>query len=537
MDAPKALRFALATALVGGAMAALAPSAAQGAVGTASVVNRWSTSTGAWATKPSPDPSGITYRGGQLVISDGEVDEIPALYEGANIFYASLTGAPDPAKAWTTLPRSDEPTGISTFGNLFVVSDDTGTTGDAGTRGVYLFNPGSDGRWVSGQDPNPLFFPSGTFGTDPEDVTVDSDLTSDGHIVVISGANREVVDYSAGPDGNFATTSDNVVTHFDVLQYGARDPEGIEYEPVRNTLLVLDHTSNTIYELSRQGALLNTVPLPAGVFTKAAGMTLAPGTNGGNNLYVVDRGLDNNQNPGENDGQVVELRVTLPPLPGGGGGDTTAPTVTTVRPTANQTGVLAGTNIVATFNERVQGVTTSTFTLTGPNGAVAAPQPRSNTAGTVWTLNPTNSLPAGTYTATLTSGIRDMSNNAFGGFSWTFTVGSGSGGGGDTVAPTVTARTPTATTGVGRSVNVTVTFSERVRNVTATTFYLTGPTGTVAAVLSNPNGGNRWVLNPNATLAARTTYTATVVGGPSGVEDLAGNDLASNVTWSFTTGA
>src|SRR4030095_12345293 len=167
--------------------------------------------------------------------------------------------------------------------------------------GVYLFDPGADGKWVNGQDPKPKFFPGGTFATDPEDLTVDSDVTKDGHIVVISGANKEVVDYSAGPDGNFATTGDNVVSHFDVLQYGAKDPEGIEYEPVRNTLLVLDHTSNKIYELSRQGALLNTVTLPTGVFTKAAGMTLAPGTNGGDNLYVVDRGIDNNTNPNEND--------------------------------------------------------------------------------------------------------------------------------------------------------------------------------------------------------------------------------------------
>jgi hypothetical protein len=279
---------------------------------------------------------------------------------------------------------------------------------------------------VTGQDPNPKSFAPGTSATDPEDVTVDSDVTKDAHIVVVSGANKEVVDYSAGPDGNFATTADNVVTPFDVLQYGAKDPEGIEYEPVRNTLLVLDHTSNKIYELSRQGALLNTVTLPTGVFTKAAGMTLAPGTNGGNNLYVVDRGLDNNTNPGENDGQVVELQVTLPPL-GGGGGDTVAPTVTGKTPPANRTGV-------------------------------------------------------------------------------------------------------------SRTANVTVTFSEAVQNVNGTTFTLTGPSGVVTAVVKLSTTTNKWVLNPSATLAANTKYTATVVGGPSGVEDLAGNDFAG-ITWSFTTGA
>jgi hypothetical protein len=419
MNLSRALRASLVAALVGGGLTVLTPTAAQGAAVAATVVNRWSTSTGAWAGKPSPDPSGITYSGGKLIISDGEVEEIPALYKGVNIFYSSLTGTPDAAKAWTTMPASDEPTGISTFGNLFVISDDTNPR-------IYLFNPGSDGRWVSGQDANPKSFAPGTNATDPEDVTVDSDVTKDGHIVVVSGANKEVVDYSAGPDGNFATTGDNVVTHFDVLQYGAKDPEGIEYEPVRNTLLVLDHTSNKIYELSRQGALLNTVTLPTGVFTKAAGMTLAPGTNGGNNLYIVDRGLDNNTNPSENDGQVVELQVTLPPI----------------------------------------------------------------------------------------------------------------GGGGDTVAPTVTAKTPAdGKTGFSRTGNVTATFSEAVKNVNGTTFKLTDPNGVVVtAVVKLSTTTNKWVLNPSATLAANTKYTATVVGGASGVEDLAGNDFAG-ITWSFTTGA
>ena len=419
MNMSRVLRASLVAALVGGGLTVLTPTAAQGAAGAATVVNRWSTSTGAWATKPSPDPSGITYSGGKLIISDGEVEEMPALYKGANIFYSSLTGTPDHAKAWTTLPPSDEPTGISTFGNLFVISDDTNPR-------IYLFNPGSDGRWVSGQDANPKSFAPGTYATDPEDVTVDSDVTKEGHIVVVSGANKEVVDYSAGPDGNFATTADNVIKHFDVLQYGAKDPEGIEYEPVRNTLLVLDHTSNKIYELSRQGALLNTVTLPTGVFTKAAGMTLAPGTNGGNNLYVVDRGVDNNTNPNENDGQVVELQVTLPPL-GGGGGDTVAPTVTAKTPPADRTGVSRTANVTATFSEAVQNVNGTTFRLAAPNGALVTAVVKLSTTTNKWVLNPSATLAANTkYTATVVggaSGVEDLAGNDFAGITWSFTTG------------------------------------------------------------------------------------------------------------------
>jgi hypothetical protein len=44
-------------------------------------------------------------------------------------------------------------------------------------------------------------------------------------------------------------------------------------------------------------------------------------------------------------------------------------------------------------------------------------------------------------------------------------------------------------------------------------------------------------LHPAASLAAGTTYTATVKGGTSGVKDVAGNALAADKSWSFTTAA
>jgi hypothetical protein len=44
-------------------------------------------------------------------------------------------------------------------------------------------------------------------------------------------------------------------------------------------------------------------------------------------------------------------------------------------------------------------------------------------------------------------------------------------------------------------------------------------------------------LDPTAILTANTTYTATVKGGAAGAKDLAGNALAADVSWSFTTAA
>ena len=41
---------------------------------------------------------------------------------------------------------------------------------------------------------------------------------------------------------------------------------------------------------------------------------------------------------------------------------------------------------------------------------------------------------------------------------------------------------------------------------------------------------------PSSNLAPNMTFTATLVGGNNGVKDLAGNALAVNKVWAFTTG-
>lgn len=223
----------------------------------------------------------------------------------------------------------------------------------------------------------------------------------------------------------------------------------------------------------------------------------------------------------------------------GSGGDTQAPTVASRVPAVGATGVPATANVVATFSEAVQGVTTSTFTLTDPAGGALPAALTSDSTSTTWTLDPVADLAPGTqYTATLTGGpsaIRDLSDNGLVSESWTFTTAAPS----DTVAPTVTAKTPAAgATGFSRTGSVTATFSEAVQNVTIATFVLrnTGTGATVTAVVSRNSTTNKWVLNPSSTLPARTKFTATIVGGANGVTDLAGNPLAAGVSWTFTTG-
>ncbi|MBD2441495.1 DUF4082 domain-containing protein, partial [Nostoc sp. FACHB-110] len=110
----------------------------------------------------------------------------------------------------------------------------------------------------------------------------------------------------------------------------------------------------------------------------------------------------------------------------------------------------------------------------------------------------------------------------------------------DTTAPTVISNTPVSSgTGVSISTTVQATFSEAMNSSTLsnTTFQLRDPSNNlVAATVTYDTATQTATLQPNANLAVNTTYTATVSSGSSGVKDLAGNALAANYIWTFTTG-
>ncbi|WP_104137957.1 Ig-like domain-containing protein [Arthrobacter sp. ZGTC131] len=224
---------------------------------------------------------------------------------------------------------------------------------------------------------------------------------------------------------------------------------------------------------------------------------------------------------------------------GGGGGDTTPPTVANTSPADGATGVAVTANVTGTFSEAMNAstVTSAKFTLKTPAGTTV-PAAVSYT-GNVATLNPTADLAAGTtYTATIdggSDGVTDVAGNALASDkTWTFTTATA--GGGDTTPPTVAATSPAAgVTSVAVTANVTGTFSEAMNasTVTSSTFTLTAGTQTVSATYST--SGNVATLDPGANLAAGTTYTATIKGGSAGVKDVAGNALAADRTWTFTT--
>jgi hypothetical protein len=112
----------------------------------------------------------------------------------------------------------------------------------------------------------------------------------------------------------------------------------------------------------------------------------------------------------------------------------------------------------------------------------------------------------------------------------------------DTKAPTVSSVAPTggAATGVALDANVEASFSEAMdaSTITDATFTLTlggkSATPVAAAVRYDPTT-DMATLNPDVALQAGKTYTAKIKGGSAGVKDLAGNPLAADKAWSFTT--
>ena len=111
--------------------------------------------------------------------------------------------------------------------------------------------------------------------------------------------------------------------------------------------------------------------------------------------------------------------------------------------------------------------------------------------------------------------------------------------GADTTPPSVAAVTPArGGTGIVASTNVTARFSEPVdpATVNASTILLRTSAGaTVPAGVSYDAGSQTATLDPTATLADTTTYTAVIKGGSGGVKDFAGNQMTADDTWTFTT--
>jgi hypothetical protein len=208
------------------------------------------------------------------------------------------------------------------------------------------------------------------------------------------------------------------------------------------------------------------------------------------------------------------------------------PTVISTDPVNVATGIALNQKIAATFSKTMDAstFTTPTFTLMQGTNSVSG---FISYSGSTAIFAPANYLTPNTiYTATITTGAKDLSGNALANnYVWSFTTGAAA----VVVPPTVISTDPAnAATGVALTKQIAANFSTTMDASTFTSATFTLAQGTTSVSGFTSYSGTKAIFAPASNLIPNTMYTATIT---TGVKDLAGNALVSNYVWTFTTGA
>lgn len=207
------------------------------------------------------------------------------------------------------------------------------------------------------------------------------------------------------------------------------------------------------------------------------------------------------------------------------------PAVTSSDPAPGATGVAVTSSISATFNTQMDAATITSSAFTLKNGSSPVPAAVSYD-GTIASLTPMDHLPPNTlFTATI-AGVKSAAGTSIAkNFSWTFSTG----GPVDEILPVTLSTTPVAgSTGIGFNKVLSVAFSEPMDAATINTSTFTLSQGTTSVTGTVAYSGTTATFTPATPLAAGTTYKAKIT---TGVKDIAGNPLAADVVWDFTTTA
>jgi methionine-rich copper-binding protein CopC len=212
--------------------------------------------------------------------------------------------------------------------------------------------------------------------------------------------------------------------------------------------------------------------------------------------------------------------------------DLTPPTVTVAVPANNVTGVAVGQAVTITFNEPIDQTSVSALTFGVTQGTTKVPGTITTTATTATFAPTANLLPSTVYAVTVTAGVKDVAGNALGhDYTASFTTANAP----DIILPMLNSTDPLFNaTNVNRNKIVGITFSKPMNATTINNTTFTLKQGTTPVTGSVAYAGTSATFTPSGNLLAGTVYTATIT---TGAKDLAGNALAANTVWSFTTGS
>ncbi len=208
------------------------------------------------------------------------------------------------------------------------------------------------------------------------------------------------------------------------------------------------------------------------------------------------------------------------------------PKVISTDPVNGATTVALNKKITADFDKVMDATSINTATFKLSTGSNAVTGTVTFTGTTAIFIPSANLMPSSLYTATITTGAKDVAgNNLANNYIWSFTTGTSI----DNTPPTVVLTDPAdLATNVLINKIVSAKFSESMdpTTINATSFILMQGLITVPGTVSY--SGLTASFIPSSNLIAGTTYKATIT---TGAQDLAGNAIASNYVWTFTTGS
>lgn len=206
------------------------------------------------------------------------------------------------------------------------------------------------------------------------------------------------------------------------------------------------------------------------------------------------------------------------------------PTVSVTEPLNNATNFSVSGKISAEFSVDMEpsSITDAKFTV---QKGVTSVTGTTTYSGKTATFTPAQDLEANTlYTATINKGVKNKSGTGMAAnFTWNFTTGALP----DMVSPAMTLTSPANNaTSVSRNSAITTTFSEAMDPLTINTTTFTLMEGATAVSGTVSYSGTTATFTPSAILNSSLIYTATIT---TAAKDLAGNALAANIVWNFTT--